>query len=294
MGDLMERGNIEGPLTEDEIQTFMVAVEQNPRHGTIIDGFCVKREKMIEAIDESGEFVEIEMDKLKAGDSSTSVDNYEAVIVTISTFLLQLVSATSRVVAERDSHNHASEELPPVLPVDLCMIASRDFTASLQRQKIRLKQKMTDDSISKIDQQFRELRIAYREEQGMKRCLKGAHRHHQEGQSGGYPSFNDGEPPPRGNFPLAGPPAGACSTSRSAVVSSSSFRKAWIPLNGRFKELREYCAGVATVMPGTSCVESDFSLINWTRDPNCAALTDFSLEAILHCKQFAKLQKLVD
>jgi hypothetical protein len=159
------------------------------------------------------------------------------------------------------------------------MITPREFTASLQRQKVRLKQKWTDDSIAKIDQQLQELRIACREERGLKRCLKAAHQNHQGEQS------DSSSPGP--------PPAAAAGAGASSGVSSS-FQKAWKPLKGRFKELREYCAGVATVMPGTSSVESDFSLINWTRDPNSASLTDFSLDAILHCKQYAKLQKLID
>jgi hypothetical protein len=95
MCDLMERGHIKGPLTSEEIQAFTVAVEENPRHGIIIDGFCVKQESLIEAIDENGEFVQIEMDKLKARDSSKG---YETVILTIATFLLQLVAGTSRIV----------------------------------------------------------------------------------------------------------------------------------------------------------------------------------------------------
>lgn len=44
-------------------------------------------------------------------------------------------------------------------------------------------------------------------------------------------------------------------------------------------------------MHGTSCVEADFSLINWTKDPNSTALTDFSLESILHCKQYHNMKQ---
>lgn len=53
----------------------------------------------------------------------------------------------------------------------------------------------------------------------------------------------------------------------------------------------QYVGGIATVMSGTSSVESDFLLINWTKDSNSRSLTDFSLEAILHCKQYGKLEK---
>ena len=43
------------------------------------------------------------------------------------------------------------------------------------------------------------------------------------------------------------------------------------------------------VKEGTSSVDSNFSLINWMRDPHSKSLTDFSLESILHCKQYQTL-----
>ena len=42
---------------------------------------------------------------------------------------------------------------------------------------------------------------------------------------------------------------------------------------------------IASVMPGTSAVESDFSLVNWReKDPHTQRMTDFTLESILHAK----------
>ena len=124
----------------------------------------------------------------------------------------------------------------------------------MQQQKLRLKQKLTNEEIEMIDQQFRNLRIAVREQDGLQQSLEEAQ-------------------------------------SRS---KDSSFQKNWSPLGSSFNELRQYCGGITSVMPRTSCVESTFSLINWTKDPNSKQLTDFSLEAILHSKQYQKLQKLFD
>jgi hypothetical protein len=168
--------------------------------------------------------------------------------------MLQLVAGTSKVVAERDSRNSPADELPPVLPVDLCNVASRDFTSSLQKQNLRLKQKLTDEQIEKIEQEFQDLRIAFREQDGLQQSLKEAH----------------------------------------SEFTVSSFQNCGSPLGSKFNELRQYAGGIATVMAGTSCVESDFSLINWSKDPNSRRLTDFSREAILHCKQHAKSEKLFD
>ena len=51
---------------------------------------------------------------------------------------------------------------------------------------------------------------------------------------------------------------------------------------------------IASIIPGTSRVESDFSLINWKNDFSSQSLTDFSLESILHCKQYQKLRDLFE
>jgi hypothetical protein len=171
----------------------------------------------------------------------------------LQNFVVQLVAGTSKVVAGRDSQNSPADELPPVLPVDLCNTASRDFTSSLQKQNLRLKQKLTDEQIEKIEQ-FRELRIAFCEQDGFEQSLKEAH----------------------------------------SEFTVSSFQKCCSSLGSKFNELRQCAGGIAPVMAGTSCAESDFSLINWTKDPNSRRLTDFSLEAIPHCKQHAKLENCFD
>ena len=56
------------------------------------------------------------------------------------------------------------------------------------------------------------------------------------------------------------------------------FRKSWAPCGPRFKELRLFAAGLATVMPTTSRVEGDFSLMCYRRNIYASGLTDFALE----------------
>ena len=57
-------------------------------------------------------------------------------------------------------------------------------------------------------------------------------------------------------------------------------------------KLKRLCGGFASVFPGTSTVESDFSVIGWEKNEYQAALTDFSLEGNLQCKQYeAGLEK---
>ena len=52
--------------------------------------------------------------------------------------------------------------------------------------------------------------------------------------------------------------------------------------------------GLATVFPDTASVESDFSVLGWEKDTYRSALTDFSLEGLLHARQFHKLCELCD
>ncbi len=77
----------------------------------------------------------------------------------------------------------------------------------------------------------------------------------------------------------------------------SSFKDKWKSFQASYPKLVECCGDLASVFPGTSTVESDFSLIGWEKDENRFNLTDFSLEGILHAKQkyeLAVIEKYVD
>ena len=65
-----------------------------------------------------------------------------------------------------------------------------------------------------------------------------------------------------------------------ACSSLSIFDDAWeLPcLRGRFKKLLEFCGGLATVLPSTASVESDFSLLKFRKTVFSRSLTDFSME----------------
>ena len=49
---------------------------------------------------------------------------------------------------------------------------------------------------------------------------------------------------------------------------------------------------MATAFPGTSNVESNFSIVKWEKDVTQISLSDFSLEAIHHAKQYNKIYHL--
>jgi len=82
----------------------------------------------------------------------------------------------------------------------------------------------------------------------------------------------------------------------NAQASSAvqSFGECWSSLRSKFEHLQRFCGAIASIMPSTSSVESDFSLINWMNDPNLKSLSDLSLESLLHCKQHWKLRDMFE
>ena len=60
----------------------------------------------------------------------------------------------------------------------------------------------------------------------------------------------------------------------------------------RFKNLEMFCGGLASTFPATSSVESDFSILKWEKDIHRMSLTEFSLEGVMHARQFKRLQSL--
>ena len=53
-----------------------------------------------------------------------------------------------------------------------------------------------------------------------------------------------------------------------------------------------FAGGIASMLPNTATVESDFSVIGAEKNMFRQSLTDFSLEGILHAKQFESLRSL--
>ena len=71
-----------------------------------------------------------------------------------------------------------------------------------------------------------------------------------------------------------------------------SFDEAWSTIRKKYPLLCMFFGGLASIFPGTCTVESDFSVIGFEKDDYCAALTNFSLEGILQCKQFKLLHQI--
>jgi hypothetical protein len=53
----------------------------------------------------------------------------------------------------------------------------------------------------------------------------------------------------------------------------------------------EFCGVLATIFPGTSTVESDFSILRWEKDNFSKSLSDFGLEGVMQSKQWTFLEQ---
>ncbi|KAG7373268.1 hypothetical protein IV203_033992 [Nitzschia inconspicua] len=149
----MERCYIKGPMTDEESISFFAAVTNDPLHGFHMNNYCVLRQEVANSIDEVGGFVQITMDELRSSSTDADKEAHDYIISTIANFLLQLVSGISNVCAERDNRNNSGDQLPPVLPLDLCVVLSRDFVSCLGDQRIRLRHNFSEEEVGNIDEQ---------------------------------------------------------------------------------------------------------------------------------------------
>ena len=73
---------------------------------------------------------------------------------------------------------------------------------------------------------------------------------------------------------------------------AKTFEEAWGGFYKEFLMLVQFSGGMASIFPGTSTVESDFSIIGWEKDEYRTQLSNLSLEGILHAKQFDEMQRI--
>ena len=171
----------------------------------------------------------------------------------LSHSIVDLVKGISKVVTEQDSKNDPAEEfLPPVLPLDLVQIRGKDFTHIIRHQQDRLLLCWPLHDIQLVEEEFQQMKTFLEQNDDLKKDIE---------------NYKNKKP-------------------------TASFDELWDLIGPRFQLLRSFCGGLATAFPGTSTVESDFSIVKWEKDVFRSALTDLSLEGILHTKQFSELNSL--
>jgi hypothetical protein len=73
---------------------------------------------------------------------------------------------------------------------------------------------------------------------------------------------------------------------------SAAYRDAWIGLQNTYPLLERLVGDLVTIVPGTSTVATDFSVVKYEKNKNRMSLTDASLEGILHANQYRRMHSL--
>jgi hypothetical protein len=72
------------------------------------------------------------------------------------------------------------------------------------------------------------------------------------------------------------------------------FDAAWDPVAHMYPELAEFCRGIGTVMPTTTAVESDFSLLKLAHSPSRSSWTKFGIQRHLINRDLPTVARLVE
>jgi hypothetical protein len=171
-------------------------------------------------------------------------------VVLNSDRLLKLCVEVEGISPERDSENNAvEEELPGVLPQEIVEQLPRTVNALIRKHRSRLLTTHTQEEIGRIEDEFLQLKRMYRRDAVVTEAIDGIQ--------------GDGK--------------------------VWEFEKCWECIATRVPLLYEFFGGLATIFPGTATVEADFSDLKWTKNEFSTSMSDFSLEAKLHARQYNKL-----
>jgi hypothetical protein len=75
-------------------------------------------------------------------------------------------------------------------------------------------------------------------------------------------------------------------------ASANGFDKCWDPLRDDFPTLLPFVCGLASVFPGSSTVESDFSIGMFNESDNRSSPADLTIEGKFHARQWTEVERL--
>jgi hypothetical protein len=68
-------------------------------------------------------------------------------------------------------------------------------------------------------------------------------------------------------------------------ASANGFDECWGPVRDDFLTLCLFACGLVSLFPGSSMVESDFSILTFSKSDNRSSLADLSVEVEFHARQ---------
>ncbi|GMF27015.1 unnamed protein product [Phytophthora fragariaefolia] len=75
---------------------------------------------------------------------------------------------------------------------------------------------------------------------------------------------------------------------------TTTFDERWGTVGEGYDLVKQFCGDLASTFPNTATVESDFLVLGWEKDEYRRSITDFSLEDVMHYKQFKAFRELVE
>jgi hypothetical protein len=179
-------------------------------------------------------------------------EELRSVIKEIAVVALTTVEGLRLLSVSRTSSNGPSQRLPSVLPLDVAKIPPPEFIDIVADHADRFRSLYGSEAVDSISAEHRELRRAV--------------------EHGNEPELQR--------------------RLTDAAKETRGFLELWKPVGRRFENLRLLLGGIATVFPGSSTVESDFSIINYEKDSFRSRLADLSVEGTLHAKQRQEVLRL--
>jgi hypothetical protein len=95
----------------------------------------------------------------------------DALVKDVTKLYIEAASGISRIVAERDSMNEGTDQLPPVMPNELAVLQHSEFCATVRKHRERLLARLSTTEIDIIEQEHQELVAAYTEEGQLRSAL---------------------------------------------------------------------------------------------------------------------------
>jgi len=103
------------------VWAFAIAIDAGNSARFQLQNYLVKKQ-VVYSIEEVGGFVQISMDELRSSCNAHDMETHDKIVSTIANFSLQIVAGISKACGERDNQNSSADQLPPVLPLDLCFV----------------------------------------------------------------------------------------------------------------------------------------------------------------------------
>ena len=190
-----------------------------------------------------------------------SDDERDSIITTVGEFALILVTRINDICAQRTTLNDADRSSDfPVLPSQLLEMQINIFNKLLLEHQHKMN--ASGLSASQVSQEFK----TFLNDVSLSENLQDA--------------FKD-------RLTTSDATISQSDTSKAVTEEFDDF---WKIIDGKYKSLQIFCAGLATTFANTASVESDFSLIGMEMTDQRSSMTDFTMAAILQTKQYDKLR----